>query len=265
MSDYLIGDVQGCYDALQILLKKSHFSLDKDRLFFLGDVVNRGNKSLETLRFIRNLGDNAKMLLGNHDFHLLACALGDKTPSNKDTFNDILNAKDAQDLIGFLQKQPLVIEHQDALLVHAGIPPIWDKTTLLTQTATVEKHLQSHQAGDFINIMYGDHPYTWAEDLNAMDKCRYTINACMRMRFCKADSTLEFKGKMNHDTAPKGFKAWFLQNNRKLENTDIFFGHWSTLSNIAQPHIYPMDKGCAWGGALNMIRFEDKQIFSVNC
>jgi bis(5'-nucleosyl)-tetraphosphatase (symmetrical) len=93
MSDYLIGDVQGCYDALQILLKKSHFSLDKDRLFFLGDVVNRGNKSLETLRFIRNLGDNAKMLLGNHDFHLLACALGDKTPSNKDTFNDILNAK----------------------------------------------------------------------------------------------------------------------------------------------------------------------------
>jgi bis(5'-nucleosyl)-tetraphosphatase (symmetrical) len=105
MSDYLIGDVQGCYDALQILLKKSRFSLDKDRLFFLGDVVNRGNKSLETLRFIRNLGDNAKMLLGNHDFHLLACALGDKTPSNKDTFNDILNAKDAQDLIGFLQKQ----------------------------------------------------------------------------------------------------------------------------------------------------------------
>jgi bis(5'-nucleosyl)-tetraphosphatase (symmetrical) len=112
------------------------------------------------------------------------------------------------------------------VLVHAGIPPIWDKTTLLTQTATVEKHLQSHQAGGFINIMYGDHPYTWAEDLNAMDKCRYTINACMRMRFCKADSTLEFKGKMNHDTAPKGFKAWFLQNNRKLENTDIFFGHW---------------------------------------
>ncbi|CAB5495924.1 Bis(5'-nucleosyl)-tetraphosphatase, symmetrical (EC [Bathymodiolus thermophilus thioautotrophic gill symbiont] len=265
MSDYLIGDIQGCYDTLQILLKKSHFSLDKDRLFFLGDVVNRGNKSLETLRFIKNLGDNSKMLLGNHDFHLLACALGSKIPSNKDTFSDILNAKDTQDLINFLQKQPLVIEHQGALLVHAGVPPIWDKTTLLTQAATVEKHLKSHQAGDFINTMYGDHPHTWSEDLNAMDKCRYTINACMRMRFCKADGTLEFQGKMNHDTAPKGFKAWFLQDNRTLKNTDIFFGHWSTLSNIGQPHIYPMDKGCAWGGALNMIRFKDKRIFSIDC
>ncbi len=265
MSDYLIGDIQGCFDALQLLLKKAKFSTDKDRLFFLGDVVNRGAQSLATLRFIKDLGDNAKMLLGNHDFHLLACAFGSRTPSNKDTFNDILNAKDSVKLVDFLRQQPLVIEHQNTLLVHAGIPPIWDKSTLLTQTATVEKHLQGNQTGIFIDDMYDNQPYTWTDDLSEMDACRYTINACMRMRFCQADGTLEFKEKMGIETAPKGFKAWFLHKNRLLEKTDIFFGHWSTLADITQPHIYPMDKGCAWGGALSMIRLEDKQVFLVDC
>lgn len=265
MSSYLIGDIQGCFNSLKALLKKTQFSTDKDRLFFLGDVVNRGDKSLETLRFIKNLGENAKMLLGNHDFHLLACVLSNKTPSNKDTFIDIINAKDCSELIDFLRQQPLVIEHQNALLVHAGIPPIWNKTTLLTQTAIVGKHLQGNQSGDFINAMYGDHPHTWADNLNEMDGCRYTINACMRMRFCQADGRLEFEHKMSADTAPKDFKAWFLHENRLLKDTDIFFGHWSTLSAITQPHIYPMDKGCAWGGALSMIRFEDRQMFSINC
>jgi bis(5'-nucleosyl)-tetraphosphatase (symmetrical) len=265
MSDYLIGDVQGCFDDLQLLLKKAKFSSDKDRLFFLGDVVNRGNKSLQTLRFIKDLGANAQMLLGNHDFHLLACVLGNKSMGNQDTIALILAANDCTLLIDFLRQQPLVIEHQNTLLVHAGIPPIWDKTTLLTQTALVEQHLQGNQAGEFIDDMYGDFPYAWTDNLAPMDACRYTINACMRQRFCKADGTLEFTGKMNADTAPKGFKAWFLHKNRVLKNTDIFFGHWSTLSDIQQPHIYPMDKGCAWGGALSMIRFEDRQVFSVNC
>lgn len=265
MSSYLIGDVQGCFNALQLLLRKAHFSVDKDRLFFLGDVVNRGDKSLETLRFIKGLPDNAQMVLGNHDFHLLACALGDKTPGNKDTLTDILNAKDSTELVDFLLQQPLSIQHQNSLLIHAGIPPIWDKPTLLAQTAKVEKHLQGNQIGDFINNMYGDQPYIWTSDLNEMDACRYTINACMRMRFCQADGTLEFEGKMGVETAPNGFKAWFLHENREIKNIDVFFGHWSTLLNVTQPHIYPMDKGCAWGGALSMIRFEDREIISVNC
>ena len=269
MSDYLIGDVQGCFDALQKLLKKIKFSGDKDRLFFLGDVVNRGDKSLETLRFIKDLGDNAQMVLGNHDFHLLACAFSHKTANNKDTFTDVLNAKDALELVDFLTQQPLIIEHQDALLVHAGIPPLWDKATALKQSRVVEKHLKNTQVGHFIDTMYGDQPYTWTSDLSEIDACRYTINACMRLRFCQADGTLEFEGKMNYDTAPKGFKAWFLHENRALKNTDIFFGHWSTLSGFTEPHIYPMDHGCVWGadlgGALSAIRFEDKQVFSVSC
>lgn len=269
MSDYLIGDIQGCFDSLQKLLKKVAFSSDKDQLFFLGDVVNRGNKSLETLRFIKDLSENAQMVLGNHDFHLLACALGDKTPSNQDTFSDILNAKDKVALIDFLLQQPLVIEHKNALLLHAGAPPNWDKNTLLSQSFIVEKHLKKSDAEGFINQMYGNSPHTWHLDLEEMEACRYTINACMRMRFCRADGTLEFEHKMGQNTAPIGFKAWFLHEHRILTNTDIFFGHWSTLSAINTPHIYPMDHGCVWGQALgaqlSAIRFEDRQVFSVGC
>ncbi len=265
MPAYLIGDVQGCFNSLQALLKKIKFSSDKDRLFFLGDVVNRGQQSLATLRFIKDLKNNASMLLGNHDFHLLACTLGDKTPNSKDTFGDILNAKNALELIDFLVQQPLVIEHQNALLVHAGIPPLWSKAIVLEQSSIVEKHLQSSQAGQFINAMYYNQPYTWTDQLDEMESCRYTINACMRMRFCKTNGELEFNHKMNHTHPPKGFKAWFLHKNRTLKNTDIFFGHWSTLSGFTQPHIYPTDYGCVWGGKLSAIRFEDKQVFSLDC
>ena len=265
MADYLIGDVQGCYDALQTLLKKAKFSLDKDRLFFLGDVVNRGNKSLETLTFIKNLDANAQMVLGNHDFHLLACALSARKLKPKDTFSDILQSKHATGLIDFLLTKPLVIKHKESFLVHAGIPPNWNETRVLTQTQAVQKQLQSEQAAAFIDSMYDNHPYTFTDELSKTDQCRYTINACMRMRFCQADGTLEFKHKMNYDSAPKGYKAWFLHDNRLLKNQDIFFGHWSTLANVNQAHVYPMDQGCVWGGSLSMIRFEDKQIISTKC
>ncbi len=265
MADYLIGDVQGCFDQLQALLKKLKFSTDKDQLFFLGDVVNRGHQSLQTLRFVKDLQDNAQMVLGNHDFHLLNCALSGRKPSNKDTLCDILGAKDKTQLIDFLLQQPLVIEHKNAILVHAGIPPNWDKNTALQQSSLVQRHLQGDNVGAFISDMYNDNPRTWSEQLSQADSCRYSINACMRMRFCDSHGTLEFKHKMNIDQAPKGYKAWFMHEGRALKNTDIFFGHWSTLSNINKVHIYPMDHGCAWGGRLSAIRLKDKQVFSVNC
>ncbi len=265
MSDYLIGDIQGCYSALQALLKKLHFSWDKDQLFFLGDVVNRGDKSLATLRFIKNNSDNASMLLGNHDFHLLACAFGHIKPSKKDTFIDIINAHDADQLLEFLAFQPLFIQHQDALMVHAGIPPNWDIDTLTTQAKQVQAHLQSDNLSDFLKKMYHDNPHTWHPDLTELDQCQYTINALMRMRFCKANGELEFAHKLNVDQAPQGFKAWFEHDNRLLKQADIFFGHWSTLSAVNQVHIYPMDHGCIWGGKLSAIRLEDKKIFSIAC
>jgi len=149
MSDYFIGDVQGCFDSLQSLLKKIKFSSDKDQLFFLGDVVNRGDKSLTTLRFIKDLDNNAKMILGNHDFHLLACALTSRKPNSKDTFTDILRANDRDELIGFLLKKPLAIKHKDALLVHAGVPPIWDQEIIFKQSALVQKYLQGDDVSSF--------------------------------------------------------------------------------------------------------------------
>lgn len=265
MSDYIIGDVQGCYDALTSLIKKINFKADKDRLFFLGDVVNRGNKSLQTLRLIKDLGENAKMILGNHDFHLLACALTDKKANKKDTFGDILSANDKFPLIDFLLQQPLSLVHQGAVLVHAGVPPSWGIELLSQQSLAVQKRLQSENAGQFITNMYHDQPRTWSPELIEDDACRYTVNALLRMRFCSENDTLEFAHKLNYDTAPKGFKAWFLHENRALKKTDIFFGHWSALSGVDKKHIYPLDSGCIWGGALSAFMVDQKRLFKVHC
>ncbi len=265
MSDYLIGDIQGCFDSLQSLLRSIEFSNDKDRLFFLGDVVNRGNQSLETLRYIKHNQDNISMVLGNHDFHLLACTLGSKNPNKKDTFTDVINAKDSIDLLDFLLLQPLIINHENAVMVHAGVPPQWDLKTTLKQALLVQQRLQSSDLSNFLDSMYSNNPTVWQENLAELDQCRYTINSLMRMRFCKANGELEFDHKMNYDQPPLGYKAWFEHKNRKLNNTDIYFGHWSTLDCVNQAHIYPMDHGCIWGGKLSAIRLEDKKIFSINC
>ncbi len=265
MADYLIGDIQGCYNSLQSLLKKIKFSLDKDQLFFLGDVINRGSQSLETLRFIKQNTDNTSMVLGNHDFHLLACVFGGVNPNKKDTFTDIINAKDSSELLDFLIQQPLFINHNNALMVHAGIPPNWNLKMVTSQAQKVQKQLQASNMSGFLAQMYHNYPHTWHQDLNEIERCRYTINALMRMRFCQADGTLEFDHKMNIDQAPNDYKAWFEHENRALKNSDIFFGHWSTLDNINQANIYPMDHGCVWGGNLSAIRLSDKQIFSVSC
>lgn len=275
MSAYLIGDVQGCFDSLQALLKKIKFSSDKDRLFFLGDVVNRGQQSLATLRFIKDLKSNTSMLLGNHDFHLLACSLGSKKPNKKDTFMDIINANDADSLLDFLRNQPLAIKHKGVLMIHAGVPPNWDINMVVQQSKQVQKHLQGANISQFLDNMYDNKPNIWSKDLTELEQCRYTINALMRLRFCKTNGELEFNHKMNYTHPPKGFKAWFMHKNRLLKNTDIFFGHWSSLSDVNPPkgllfsidqtHIYPMDHGCIWHGRLSAIRLKDRKVFSVSC
>jgi bis(5'-nucleosyl)-tetraphosphatase (symmetrical) len=261
--DYAIGDVQGCFDTLQQLLKEINFNSERDRLFFLGDVVNRGNKSLETLRFIKSLKDNAQMVLGNHDFHLLACALTPHRPNRKDTFHDILNAPDKNTLLDYLLTRPLLIEQNNALLVHAGIPPQWSKTKALKQNTLVENRLQGDDVEQFLSVMYGDKPAKESNCLNEDEICRYAINAMMRMRFCKGDGELEFEHKLYIDHAPNGFKAWFEHKNRVLNNTDVLFGHWSTLNNISVDRIYPLDHGCVWGEKLSALNLETYQVTSV--
>ncbi len=234
--DYIIGDVQGCYDTLQKLLKKINFREDRDRLFFLGDVVNRGKKSLETLRFIYSLKENANVVLGNHDFHLLVCTLTPKKPNLKDTFSDILNAPDKHTLIDYLLSRSLILEHQDALLVHAGIPPQWGISDALQNADLVHQQLQTNNPSKFLSKMYDNKP--------------------------SYNGELEFNHKMNIDQAPFGFKAWFLHVDRKLKNKDIFFGHWSTLKGFKIKHVYPMDHGCIWGEKLSAFCTEDRTLIS---
>ena len=261
--DYAIGDIQGCFDSLQQLLTKIRFNIDRDRLYFLGDVVNRGSKSLETLRFIKSLNENAEMVLGNHDFHLLVCALTPHRPNRKDTIQDILQASDKTQLLDYLLTRPLLIELNNALMVHAGIPPQWDKTTALNKARQVEKHLKSNNVSGFLGMMYGNTPAKESDCLNSTELCRYTVNALMRMRFCREDGELEFEHKLNIDQAPNGFKAWFEHKNRALKSTDVFFGHWSTLRNIKAVHIYPLDHGCVWGEKLSAINLVNLEITSI--
>ena len=260
--DYAIGDVQGCFKTLQALLKKIQFKLDSDRLFFLGDVVNRGSNSLEVIRLIYSHRDNMKMVLGNHDFHLLVCALTERNPNKKDTFDDILRASDKSNLLDYLLQRPLAIEHDNALLVHAGVPPQWNINDVLKNSQLVEKNLQSREAPIFLSKMYGNSPHNWHENFSNEEKSRYTINALMRMRFCKENGELEFDHKLNIDKNPKGFKAWFLHPKREMNNQKIYFGHWSTLEDVQTEYIFPLDNGCIWGGRLSAYNLTKNEIIS---
>ena len=256
--DYAIGDVQGCFNSLNALLKKINFNIDRDRLYFLGDVVNRGSHSLETLRFLYSNKDNADMVLGNHDFHLLVCALTDRHPNKKDTFHDILEANDKNTLLDYLIERPLVIEYEDSLMVHAGVPPNWSQSDVINNAAMVHSQLRNNNLSEFLSQMYGNLPHTWSETLTIEEKCRYTINALMRMRFCKEDGELEFEHKLNVDKNPAGYKAWFLHKNRLMKEQKIFFGHWSSLKNVNTENIYPLDHGCIWGGQLTAYNLTNK-------
>ncbi len=260
--DYAIGDVQGCFKTLSALLKKIKFKPDRDRIFFLGDVVNRGNNSLDVLRLISSNTDNMQMVFGNHDFHLLVCALTERSPNRKDTFQDILSAFDKVKLLDYLLERPLAIKHQNALLVHAGVPPQWSIADVLTNSKLVEKNLQSDNVNNFLSKMYGNSPYTYDENLSNEEKSRYTINALMRMRFCKENGELEFDHKLNTDKNPEGYKAWFLHPKREMRNQQIFFGHWSTLEGVEIKNVYPLDHGCVWGDKLSAYDLTNQEIIS---
>ena len=268
--NYAIGDVQGDLTALKRLLNRLSFNLKKDKLFFLGDIVNRGNQSLETLLFIKQLVEqnNARLVLGNHDYHLLVCGYTGQKLKPQDTMGAILKHPDKESLLNFLRYQPLLIEHGNNILVHAGIPPQWSIKTAISRAKLVQKKLQAplSELSDFLSLTYQDNANHYSDDLTQIEKSSYTVNALMRMRFCKADGELEFNHNKDQTTAPIGFKAWFEYSNSITEN--IVFGHWSRLNPIDQtqyPTIYALDTGCIWGGQLSAICLESKQIFSIDC
>ena len=262
MATYAIGDIQGCYDELRLLLDKIKFKSDCDTLWFTGDLVNRGPKSLETLRFIKSLNDNAIVVLGNHDLHLLAAAFTEKKPGGKDTLNEILSAPDRDELLTWLEHRPLIHTEKsnNITMVHAAIHPDWSINKARALASEVESVLQSDQHINFYRNMYGDKPDLWSDDLQDWDRLRYITNVFTRLRFCQKYGALDLNQKSEPGSQPEGLLPWFNIENRANDHDTIIFGHWSTLilaKNIQYKNVYPLDTGCLWGGHLTAMRIDD--------
>ena len=262
MATYAIGDIQGCYDELRALLVKIQFKPDCDRLWFCGDLINRGPRSLQTLRFIHSIKDNSHIVLGNHDLHLLATAYSHRHPGKKDTLSEILDASDASNLLEWLRFQPLA--HYDSelqlLMVHAGLHPDWslDKTLLLARE--VESVIQGKQHIDFYKHMYGDKPKNWDDSLQSWSRYRFITNIFTRLRYCDMNGQPALNAKGAPGTQAEGLLPWFEIPHRRTRQQAIIFGHWSTLPQAGRTAInntYPLDSGCLWGGSLTAMRIDD--------
>lgn len=267
MSTYAIGDIQGCFTELQNLLNVISFNSQSDTLWFTGDLVNRGSQSLETLRFIKSLGDKHISVLGNHDLHLIARAYGSQKQYERDTLDAILSAPDRDELIDWLQKRPLF--YYDAqlgfALAHAGVAPYWTASKAKQLALEVEAVLQCDKPADFLLHMYGNQPDQWRDDLSGIDRLRCITNYFTRMRFCHADGRLELTYKGTIENKPADLMPWFDVPNRSNADLQIIFGHWAALGGKADvANVYPLDTGCVWGHQLTAMRLEDKKYFSVD-
>jgi len=268
MTRYAVGDIQGCYDELQTLLQRIRFSADRDQLWLVGDLVNRGPKSLETLRFVKSLGDNAITVLGNHDLHLLALALGkrEKTKAG-DTLNEILRAPDRDELVEWLLRRPLAFydERKRDLLLHAALIPPWNVSTALSLAGEVEKALRDDPHKLFEN-MYGNSPDEWSESLKGADRLRFTINVLTRARVCTAEGRIDLKMKGSPTKAKPPFRPWFEFEQRKSRETRVIFGHWSALGYVNAHGVVGLDSGCVWGGALTAFDLDnEREPISLRC
>ena len=265
--NYLVGDIQGCCDALDRLLAEIGFSPSRDHLWILGDMVNRGPQSLPTLRRLQSFGTAASCLLGNHDLHLLAVAEGAQRLRRQDTLGEILDAPDRAALLDWLCRQRLAATGDGWLLVHAGVASQWNREATLTLAAEVEAVLRGSSRGEFLRVMYGDTPSRWNPRLAGNDRLRFVVNALTRMRFCDARGELEFETKDGAAAAPAGFMPWFDVPGRLTAGSPIAFGHWSTLGLIDTSELLALDTGCIWGGWLTAARVDGgrREIVQVRC
>ncbi len=266
MATYAIGDLQGCFDEFINLLEKIHFNPPEDTLWFVGDIINRGPKSLHCLRFIKGLKKNAIMVLGNHELHLLAIVYGSAAKKPYDTLDDILAAPEKNELIEWLRQQPL-LHHDNKLgytLVHAGIFPEWDLTQAQHYANELETLLRGPDHIPFFQNMYGNYPDHWDENLKDHDRLRFILNAFTRMRLCGPGDKLNLKKKGPPSDAPENYLPWFKVPNRRNKDINIIFGHWAALAGeTGEPNAFALDTGCVWGGLLTTMRLEDGKLFSV--
>jgi len=257
MAVYAIGDVQGCYDSLLELLDRIRFDPACDTLCFVGDLVNRGPKSLEVLRFVRSLR-SAVVVLGNHDLHLLAVASGQAPLKKQDTFDDVLGADDRNELLDWLRQRPL-LHHDDACgftLVHAGLLPQWDLKTAQSLAREAEQYIVNSSRNDLFRHMYGDTPDHWEDRLAGWARIRVIINAFTRLRYCHANGRMDLRPKMRPGAQPDGLLPWFRIPGRQSRDLHIVFGHWSTLGLCLEDEFSAIDSGCLWGQQLTALRLD---------
>jgi len=256
MPTFAIGDIQGCYRDLRRLLDAIRFDPGSDRLWFVGDLVNRGPDSLSVMRFVRDLDDRAVVVLGNHDLHLLALAAGNRRHAGKGTLDEILSAPDRDELLDWLRHRPLLHHDSDKgfTLIHAGLPPQWTLAEAKACARELEAALRGPQCQAFLLEMYGNQPTRWSPDLTGIQRLRFITNCLTRLRFCTQEGALALAEKGDLGSQSQGLLPWFRVPGRRSRQERIIFGHWSTLGYRAEDNVWALDSGCLWGGALTAIR-----------
>lgn len=265
MATYAVGDIQGCFDSFMRLLERCAFDPKHDRLWLVGDLVNRGPRSLETLRFVRDLGSAATTVLGNHDLSLLMASEGFGKRGKGDTFDEILNAPDRDELLDWLRHRPLCHLENQYCMVHAGLLPQWTAARARSLAAEVEAALTAPDWSEFMSKMWGSEPAAWRNELEGWPRLRVIVNAMTRMRFCSPEGVMDFRFKGEVAKAPAGCIPWFQAPNRRSADSVLVTGHWSALGLKVTTNLMALDSGCLWGGSLSAIRFEDRAIFQVDC
>ncbi|MEB2870967.1 symmetrical bis(5'-nucleosyl)-tetraphosphatase [Pseudomonas rhizosphaerae] len=269
MAVYAVGDLQGCLEPLKCLLQRVAFDPANDTLWLVGDLVNRGPSSLETLRYLYAMRDSLVCVLGNHDLHLLAVANNAERLKRGDTLREILDAPDGPQLLDWLRRQKLLHhdEQRNAVLVHAGIPPQWSLRKALRLAAEVETALRDDNLFQpYLDGMYGNEPNKWDKELQGAARLRVITNYFTRMRFCTADGKLDLKGKEGADTALPGYAPWFAHKARKTRDLTIIFGHWAALEGRCdEPGVFALDTGCVWGGAMTLLNVDSGERLSCTC
>ncbi len=261
VSTYAVGDIQGCYDTLRALLKQVQFKPSTDTLWCAGDLINRGPKNVETLRYLMSL-PNLKVALGNHDLHFLALAKGIKKPTRSDTIGDLLADPERDQFVQWLQQQPLLIcdDANQRVMVHAGLPAIWSLDQAKSLAREIEQQLCSPSVDIFLNNMYGDTPAIWSDQLTSPDRLRLATNFFTRLRYYKSPGELELTHKT--DAAPNGFAPWFDTRHPSLAEYTVIFGHWAALDGVQQEKLAGLDTGAVWGRHLTALRLDDGVYFT---
>ena len=272
MSNFVVGDIQGCYRPLKKLLKKADFSAGTDVLWCVGDLVNRGPKSLDTLRLLQDMNDSIRVVLGNHDLHFIAIHEGVAPARGKDTLEKLLAAPDCSALSDWLRSKPLAYHEallteegpENFLMVHAGVAPNWSLQMTLNLSAEVEHALQGNKCKAFLKNMYGNEPIRWSKSLRGHERLRTITNYLTRIRFCDDIGSLRLDIKEGLCAAPSGFKPWF-EYEKITRKATILFGHWAALDGITKrPRVFALDTGYVWGRSLTMMRLEDKKHFTIS-